>query len=205
MQGSEINDVAHNAMLWSLKTEILLKQQKYALEINGDLKEIIELSYLPAEIKQFLASNGSFFLFYAGRVHVRGGTDFLEHATPFHLWKEIGNHAGIQRRKLECLVLPLGCILKKHSCLVTQLCSTFCDPHGLQPTCLLCPWNFPGKNTGENCHFLLQRIFPIQRRNPCPLYWQAGSLPLSQLGSPNKHSISYPPLLQKSFPRWREG
>lgn len=38
MQGSEINDVAHNAKLWSLKTEILLKQQKYALETNGDLK-----------------------------------------------------------------------------------------------------------------------------------------------------------------------
>ena len=24
---------------------------------------------------------------------------------------------------------------------------------------LLCPWNFPGKNTGVGCHFLLQGIF----------------------------------------------
>ena len=23
----------------------------------------------------------------------------------------------------------------------------FCDPHGLQPAMLLCPWGFPGKNT----------------------------------------------------------
>ena len=30
---------------------------------------------------------------------------------------------------------------------------------------LLCPWNFPGKNTGVSCHFLLQRLFPIQRSN----------------------------------------
>ena len=29
-------------------------------------------------------------------------------------------------------------------------------PHGLQPTRLLCPWDFPGKNTGVGCHFLLQ-------------------------------------------------
>ena len=28
-------------------------------------------------------------------------------------------------------------------------------PHGLQPTRLLCPWDFPGKSTGVGCHFLL--------------------------------------------------
>ena len=27
-------------------------------------------------------------------------------------------------------------------------------PHGLQPTRLLCPQKFPGKNTGVHCHFL---------------------------------------------------
>ena len=29
-------------------------------------------------------------------------------------------------------------------------------PHGLQPTRLLCPWDFPGKSTGVGCHRLLQ-------------------------------------------------
>ena len=29
-------------------------------------------------------------------------------------------------------------------------------PRGLQPTRLLCPWDFPGKDTGVGCHFLLQ-------------------------------------------------
>ena len=28
----------------------------------------------------------------------------------------------------------------------------------------LCPWDSPGKNTGVGCHFLLQGIFPTQRR-----------------------------------------
>ena len=31
-------------------------------------------------------------------------------------------------------------------------------PHGVQPARLLCPWNFPGKNTGVGCHFLIQDL-----------------------------------------------
>ena len=27
---------------------------------------------------------------------------------------------------------------------------------------LLCPWHFPGENTGVGCHYLLQGIFPTQ-------------------------------------------
>ena len=40
------------------------------------------------------------------------------------------------------------------------------QPHGLQPTRLLCPWNSPGKNTAVGCHFLLQGIFPAQESTP---------------------------------------
>ena len=29
-------------------------------------------------------------------------------------------------------------------------------PHRRQPTGLCCPWDYPGKNTGVGCHFLLQ-------------------------------------------------
>ena len=32
-------------------------------------------------------------------------------------------------------------------------------PHGLLPSRLLRPWDFPGKNTGLDCYFLLQGIF----------------------------------------------
>ena len=50
---------------------------------------------------------------------------------------------------------------------------------------LLCLWNFPDKNTGVGCHFLLQGIFPTQGLNPSPMHWQSGSSPLSHQGSPN--------------------
>ena len=39
-------------------------------------------------------------------------------------------------------------------------------PHGLQPARLLCPWDSLGKNTGVDCHALLQGIFPTQGLNP---------------------------------------
>ena len=61
------------------------------------------------------------------------------------------------------------------------------QPHGLQPTGLLCPRNFAGKNTGVGCHSLLQRIFLTQGLNPslsCPLHGQVDSLPLSPSGKP---------------------
>ena len=48
-----------------------------------------------------------------------------------------------------------------------------CVTHGLWPTRLLCPWDFPGKNTGVGCRFLLQGS------NPCLLHllhWQVDSL-----------------------------
>ena len=40
-------------------------------------------------------------------------------------------------------------------------CSVMSDslrPHRWQPTRLCRPWDFPGKNTGVDCHFLLQCI-----------------------------------------------
>ena len=52
----------------------------------------------------------------------------------------------------------------------------------------LCPWNFPGKNTGVACYVLLQGIFLNQGLNPpllCLLDCQVDySLPLCHLGSP---------------------
>ena len=52
----------------------------------------------------------------------------------------------------------------------------FLQPHGLQPTRLLCPGTFPGKNTGVGCHSLLQGIFTTQGLNSCLLHCQEDSL-----------------------------
>ena len=44
------------------------------------------------------------------------------------------------------------------------------QPHGLQPTRHLCPWNSPGKNTGVGSHSLCQGIFSTQGSNPDVLH-----------------------------------
>ena len=59
-------------------------------------------------------------------------------------------------------------------------------PHGLLPARLLCPRDFPGKNTGVGCHFLLQGLFLTWESNPYLLgflHWQADSLLLNHQGS----------------------
>ena len=62
--------------------------------------------------------------------------------------------------------------------LFSRYVSLFAIP-GLQPTRLLCPWNFPHNNTAVGCHFLLQGILPTQGSNLCLVLGRWGSLPLS--------------------------
>ena len=59
-------------------------------------------------------------------------------------------------------------------------------------TRFLCPWNFPGKNTGAGYCFLLQGIFPTQGSNPSLLHllhWQADSLLLAPPGKPYPYTL----------------
>ena len=41
------------------------------------------------------------------------------------------------------------------------------QPHGLQPTRLLRPWDFPGKSAGVGCH----RLLPSVLLEACKLHW----------------------------------
>ena len=52
-----------------------------------------------------------------------------------------------------------------HACSVAQPCPTLVTLWTIQPTRFLCPWDFPGKNAGVGCHFLLQGIFLNHRLN----------------------------------------
>ena len=58
--------------------------------------------------------------------------------------------------------------------------------HGapMELTRFLYPWDLPGKNTRLDCFFLLQGISLTHGSNPHLQHWQADSLPLSHLGSP---------------------
>ena len=65
-----------------------------------------------------------------------------------------------------------------------QSCQTLCDPIDGSPPGSR-PWDSPGKNTGVDCHALLQGIFPTQGSNQSLLHLlhrQAGSLPLAPPG-----------------------
>ena len=68
--------------------------------------------------------------------------------------------------------------------LVTQSCPTL--------------WDFPDKNTGVGCHFLLQGIFPTWGLNPRLLRWQADSLLSSPPGKPKPHIFLAASLIQPS-------
>ena len=90
-----------------------------------------------------------------------------------------------------------SCVLS-HSVVSNSLWSC-----GLQPARLLCPWNFPGRNTGVGCHFLLQnRSVMSNSLQPHGLYspWYSagqntgvGSLSLLQGIFPTQGSNPGPP------------
>ena len=68
---------------------------------------------------------------------------------------------------------------------------SFLRPHWLQPTRLLCPWDFPGKDTGVGCYFLLQGIFPTQGSNPGLLHCRQILYQLSYKGSHSKRVMEW--------------
>ena len=66
-----------------------------------------------------------------------------------------------------------------------------CNPMDcMQSPRLLHPWDFPGKNPGVGCHFLLQEIFPTQRLNPGLPRCRQTLYRLSHQGSPLHESFS---------------
>ena len=76
-------------------------------------------------------------------------------------------------------------------CVNRSVVSNCLQPHGLQPARFLCPWHFPGKNTREACHFLLQEIFPTQGSNPGLPHCRQILLPLSHQGSYGSSVFSF--------------
>ena len=70
-----------------------------------------------------------------------------------------GPHLFLDTDEPPCCEDTLICVCV---CVCVSVCAQLLSrarllyPHGLQPTRLLCPWNFPGKNTEAHCHFLLQ-------------------------------------------------
>ena len=95
---------------------------------------------------------------------------------------------GVQRQGfVSSLWLDLGSIspkVKVEVCSVISHVQIFVTPWTVACQTPLST-NFPGKNTGLVCHFLLQGIFLTQELNPHLLDWQA-----SHQGNPKSRSSS---------------
>ena len=109
-------------------------------------------------------------------LHKRFGASYQELQENLHFlnWKKIRKQRYKKPRNIYSDITGYNLLvvvssLEAHSAMVVVLsCSVAGDSlgsHGLQPTSLLWPWNFPSKNTVVGCHFLLQGIFPIQGSN----------------------------------------
>ena len=86
-------------------------------------------------------------------------------------------------------VLQANYVVVAQSLIRIQL---FCDP--LTQPRLLCPWDFPGKNIGVGCNFLLQEIFPDTGISCVSCIIRQNSSPLSHQGSPQ---VTIPQLKKK--------
>ena len=83
-------------------------------------------------------------------------------------------------------------------CLVTQSCSTLCNPKDCSPSGSS-DGNSPGKNTGVGCHALLQGILPTQGLNL--VSHTAGRVFTTEpLGKPKNPGVGSLSLLQGIFP-----
>ena len=61
----------------------------------------------------------------------------------------------LQARTLEWVAISFSNAWKWKVKVSRSVVSDYSRPHGLQPTRLLHPWDFPGKSTGVGCHCLL--------------------------------------------------
>ena len=73
------------------------------------------------------------------------------------LEKGTTTHSGLEN-SMVCIVHGVT----KSESVSHSVVSDSLRPHGLQPSRLLCSWDFPGKNTGVGCHALLQGTFLTQ-------------------------------------------
>ena len=76
-------------------------------------------------------------------------------------------------------------------CLVASVMSDSVRLYGLQPARLVCPWNSPGKNSGVDCHSLLQRIILNHGSNLGLLHCRWILCHLSQQGSQLVRWVGY--------------
>ena len=130
------------------------------LAVQGTLKSLLQHHSSKASILQCSAS----FIVQLSHPYMTAGKTIALTRQTF-----VGKVMSLLFNMLSRLVITF-LPRSKYLLIVAQSCPTLCDPHGLQPATRLCPWNFPGRNTGVGCHCLLQEIFLTQGSNPSLLH-----------------------------------
>ena len=88
---------------------------------------------------------------YCNHRRIPGSTPCLPHSLP---------HSSPYLLKAEVYrPVSLPFLQSCHQVLAPQSCLTLCDPMDCSPPGSVCPWDYPGKNTGGGYHFLFQGIF----------------------------------------------
>ena len=70
----------------------------------------------------------------------------------------------LQARTLEWVVISLSNAWKWKVKVKSLSCVRLLTTPWLQPTRLLCPWDFPGKSTGVSYHCLLQKLAVVRHK-----------------------------------------
>ena len=126
----------------------------------------------------YLSKGASFTLIKSQRSRTQGQRSVMSQ-TIFALNRQMCNCPPCLKLKKLCV-----CVL------IHSVVSNSLRPFGLQPTRLLLPWDFPGKNTGVGCHFFLQGIFPTQGSNQCLLCFLHCRQILHLLSHQGSHALS---------------
>ena len=102
----------------------------------------------------------------------------------FTSWMTQGLHAHTLRKPYYLSIYHNRSLLVCFCCwLVPKLCLTLSG--------LLCPWDFPGKNNGEGCHFLLPLlVICFKHRHACLSSSSSQSIPPSHLSLVTINSFS---------------
>ena len=103
-----------------------------------------------------------FFFYFLIQLYLFNVTSRKIQKSCCHLWL---NGLRFSLNKLivfECLYVLCSIVL----CLVGQTCSSLCNPMDHSPLGSSVHGVSPGKNTGVDCHALLEGIFPNQGQNP---------------------------------------
>ena len=120
-----------------------------------------------ATIAEFiiLKSSVSYLMFICQSMSLFCFSYFLFPPSPFSLFVFSCSESITYTCYSSTLVFIIVFALCMCVCVSCSVMSDSLQSHELYPTRLLCPWDFPGKNTGVGCHALLQGIFPTQGSN----------------------------------------